>query len=225
MPDPLWVDLSMKELTRKQRLILDYIVHACNENGYPPTIREIGAHFGIRSTNGVNDHLKALERKGYLLRGEAKSRAIRPTQKAMPGPVITSDGTEVHPIPLVGRVAAGAPILAVEESENRVHIGGDLLGADLNGIFALTVFGDSMIGDGIFEGDILFVRQQQQANPADIVVARIDDEVTVKRYFPENGRVRLQPSNPTHTPTILSREDFLDTAIVGVVVGIFRRVR
>ena len=215
----------MKELTRKQRKILEYIVYACNENGYPPTIREIGAEFGIRSTNGVNDHLKALERKGFLIRGEAKSRAIVPTAKAMPGPVITNDGTEVHPIPLVGQVAAGAPILAVEDAEEHVHIGRDLLGAELSGIFALTVRGDSMVGDGIFEGDIMFVRKQQSANAGDIVVARIDEDVTVKRYFPENDRVRLQPSNPTHKPTILSRQDFLDTAIVGVVVGIFRRVR
>ena len=194
-------------LTDRQEKILAFIKRSIQEQGYPPTIREIGEHFGIRSTNGVNDHLKALERKGYLLRGELKSRAL-----------------SVIEVPVVGKVAAGAPILAQENITDHVRIDSFLLGDASKKVFALKVAGDSMIGDGILDGDYIFVRKQLQASPGEIVVALIEDEATVKRYYPEGDRVRFQPSNPRLKPIYVAREEFRETQIIGVVVGVYRRM-
>ena len=217
-------------LTERQEKILSFIKRSILEQGYPPTIREIGEHFGIRSTNGVNDHLKALERKGYLMRGELKSRALSVVEGArMPRlgkrleavPAANDDSVEV---PVIGKVAAGAPILAQENITDHVRIDAMLLGESGKRVFALRVAGDSMIGDGIFDGDYIFVRKQLQAEAGEIVVAMIEDEATVKRFYPEGDRIRFQPSNPRLKPIYVNRDDFRETQIIGVVVGVYRKM-
>lgn len=204
------------KLTGRQELCLQFICDSIESRGYPPTIREIGAHMGIKSTNGVNDHLKALSRKGYLLRDELKSRALRPADEL--------HGNMVD-VPVLGRIAAGLPILAQEHIEDRVQVDSFFLGNNAHKqVFALRVVGQSMIGDGIFDKDYIFVRKQLHASAGDIVVALIDDEATVKRYYPEPDRVRFQPSNPDMAPIYVHRRDFRETSILGVVVGVYRRI-
>ena len=222
-------------LTERQEKILSFIKKSIQEQGYPPTIREIGEHFGIRSTNGVNDHLKALERKGYLLRGELKSRALSVIEggRSAAGrfPRISRRELSAVPegealeIPVVGKVAAGQPILAQENITDHVRIDSMLLGDGGRKVFALRVAGDSMIGDGIFDGDYIFVRKQLQANAGEIVVAMIEEEATVKRFYPEGERVRFQPSNPRLKPIYVNRDEFRETQIIGVVVGVYRKVQ
>jgi repressor LexA len=205
---------SRQRLTTRQEQVLEIIQQAITRDGYPPTIREIGQHLGIKSTNGVNDHLKALERKGYLRRGEAKSRAIVP---------ITLD-TDWVDVPLLGRIAAGAPILAVENVEDTVRVDRFFLGRTSGEVFALRVVGESMIGDGIHDGDFIFVKKQPQAPKGEIVVAMIDGEATVKRYYPEGDRIRFEPSNPAMSSIYVLASDFRETMIIGVVVGLYRMV-
>ncbi len=223
-------------LTERQEKILSFIKRSILEQGYPPTIREIGEFFGIRSTNGVNDHLKALERKGYLLRGELKSRALSVIDGGRSGTaparfpklarreLAPAGGGEVLDIPVIGKVAAGAPILAQENITDHVRIDSMLVGESGKKVFALRVAGDSMIGDGIFDGDYIFVRKQLQAASGEIVVAMIEEEATVKRFYPEGERIRFQPSNPRMRPIYVSRDDFRETQIIGVVVGVYRKV-
>jgi repressor LexA len=220
-------------LTERQEKILAFIKKSIVDQGYPPTIREIGEFFGIRSTNGVNDHLKALERKGYLQRGELKSRALSVIEGGRSSKVTSfpkrreltvAGGGEVAEIPVVGKVAAGAPILAQENITDHVRIDSVLLGDSGKRVFALRVAGDSMIGDGIFDGDYIFVRKQLQAHSGEIVVAMIEDEATVKRFYPEADRVRFQPSNPRLKPIYVHRDEFRETQIIGVVVGVYRKV-
>jgi repressor LexA len=203
-------------LTDRQRAILDYVRQSSLKNGFPPTLREIGRHFGIRSTNGVNDHLRALERKGYLERLELKSRTLRPV----------SVGTgELVDVPLVGRVAAGTPLLAAENVEDTLRVDRFFLGTRTpREVFALRVAGDSMVEDGILDGDYLFVRKQLVANPGDIVVALVDEEATVKRYYPEGDRIRLQPANRAMQPIFVRKKDFRQVNLMGVVVGVYRSV-
>ena len=239
----------MTGLTDRQLEVLRFIAREIEERGYPPTIREIGEALDIRSTNGVNDHLKALERKGYLLRGELKSRALSVIDGgASPGfsqkpagrfpalgsrrnggaalEAVPEADSDILDIPVYGKVAAGAPILAQDNITDHVRIGSFLLGdpGTARKVFALKVSGDSMIGDGIFDGDFIFVRKQLQATPGEIVVALIEEEATVKRFYPEGDRIRFQPSNPRLKPIYVNREDFRDTQIIGVVVGVYRRV-
>lgn len=215
----------MEELTERQREILAFIVKETEARGYPPTIREIGEHMDIRSTNGVNDHLKALERKGYLQRGEQQSRALVVTRRAR---VLLGLGNRkdsgLLEVPLLGRVAAGQPLLAQENVEDSVRIDSFLLGSPGREIFALRVKGNSMIEDGIHDGDYLFVRKAAQAQPGEIVVALIDDEATVKRFFPEGDRIRLQPANSSMEPIYVRKEDFRSTMILGTVVGVYRKL-
>lgn len=215
-----------KELTDRQVEVLEFIIGHIQDTGFPPTIREIGEQLQIRSTNGVNDHLKALEKKGYLLREDAKSRAIRP----MFSPVgeslsVSSDETpileNVHSIPIVGRIAAGSPIAAIENAENHVSIGEGLIGRP-NDVFGLVVRGESMIEDGIFDGDYIFVKRQQEARNGEIVAAMVDGEATVKRFFRESGRIRLQPANASMEPIYVIPGQ--DTEILGKVIGVFRRL-
>ncbi len=203
----------MEPLTKRQRQVLNYITRSIEERGYPPTMREIGEHMGIRSTNGVNDHLKALERKGYIVREDLKSRTLRPVETS-PQPAS---------VPLVGRVAAGEPILAVENLEETLKIDQYLVGSGEN-VFGLRVKGESMIEDGIFDGDIVFVKQQRTAERGDIVVAMLDEEATVKRYFPEKGGVRLQPANSAMSPIMVRGDAGTTFDLMGVVVGVYRKV-
>jgi repressor LexA len=215
----------MEELTERQREILAFIVKETESRGFPPTIREIGEEMDIRSTNGVNDHLKALERKGYLNRGEQQSRSLVPTKRArlLLGLGVKKESGMVE-VPLLGKVAAGAPLLAQENAEDSVRIDSFLLGGNGREVFALRVKGQSMIDDGIFDGDYLFVRKTAQAQPGDIVVALIEDEATVKRYYPEGERIRFQPANATMQPIYVNRADFRSTMILGQVVGVYRKL-
>lgn len=215
----------MDELTERQKEILQYIVRTIEERGYPPTIREIGEEMDIRSTNGVNDHLKALERKGFLTRGEQQSRSLVPTRRAR---LVLGLGRKADPnmveVPLLGRVAAGAPILAQQHIEDTVRIDSFLLGGSGREVFALRVKGQSMIEDGIYDGDFIFVRKTPSASPGDIVVALIDDEATVKRFYPEGDRVRFQPANKDMKPIYVAKSEFRQTMILGKVVGVYRKM-
>lgn len=201
------------KLSKRQAMVLDYILQSIAERGYPPTIREIAKHMGIRSTNGVTDHLKALERKGLITRDQARSRAIQP---------VHLEGEWVE-VPILGRIAAGAPILARENIEDTVKVDSFFIGQHRK-VFALRVVGESMIGDGIYDGDYIFVKKQATADTGDIVVALIEEEATVKRFYPEPDRIRFQPSNPDMEPIYVRRADFRETMILGVVVGVFRKM-
>jgi len=215
----------MEELTERQREILTFIVKETETRGFPPTIREIGEQMDIRSTNGVNDHLKALERKGYLNRGEQQSRSLVPTKRArmLLGLGAKKDSGMVD-VPLLGKVAAGAPLLAQEHMEDSVKIDSFLIGGAGREVFALRVKGQSMIEDGIHDGDYLFVRKTPSALPGDIVVALIEDEATVKRYYPEGERIRFQPANKDMQPIYVSKADFRSTMLLGIVVGVYRKL-
>jgi repressor LexA len=209
-------------LTDRQRQALDFISDCLGDRGFPPTLREIGEHMGIRSTNGVNDHLKALERKGYLKREELKSRALRPVDYDEPR---TSDDAMYESIPIIGRVAAGAPILAQEHVVDRVTVDRFFLGAvQAREVFGLVVRGESMIEDGIFDGDYIFVRKQPVSERGEIVVVMVDGEATCKRYYDEGDRIRLQPANASMAPIYVSKDDFRSVDIVGKVIGVYRRM-
>ena len=219
-------------LTERQKAILDFITQSIEERGYPPTLREIGEHFGIRSTNGVNDHLRALEKKGHLQREDLKSRALRPvgTQPASASAVRGGGDprlADIVEVPVVGRVAAGLPLLAVENVQDTVHVDRFFIGQTRE-VFALRVKGESMIEDGIFDGDYIFVKKQLQASRGDIVVAMISgssgDEATVKRYYPEGDSIRFQPANAAMQPIIVKKKDFRSVNLIGIVVGVYRKM-
>ncbi len=217
-------------LTLRQQQILDFISGSINDRGFPPTLREIGMHFGIRSTNGVNDHLKALEKKGHLRREDLKSRAMRPVKvaskkKTSPSNVIplAGLGQEFCEIPILGRVAAGQPILAVENVEDTVKVDRFFVGAHRE-VFGLRVVGESMIEDGIFDGDYVFVKKTATASRGDIVVAMIEGEATVKRYYPEKDYIRFEPANAAMKPIIVRRDEFRSVDIIGLVVGVYRKL-
>lgn len=224
----------MQVLTERQQAVLEFVVRHIRENQFPPTVREIGLGLGIRSTNGVSDHLKALERKGYLEKRGMKSRGLVPTAAAMEAlgwegaepeaavPSRIQEQESTLAIPVLGRVAAGQPILAEESWDAVVRVDRGFLGSKEGPTFALRVTGDSMIGDGIHEGDLVVVRQQATARSGEIVVVRIENEATVKRYFPEGDRIRLQPSNPRLSPMYVEKGSARDVQILGVVVGLLR---
>lgn len=207
-------------LTDRQREILDFITRSISSRGYPPTLREIGTHFGIRSTNGVNDHLRALEKKGYLQREDLKSRALRPVTST--GKPIEAN-SEVVDVPLLGRVAAGVPLLAVENVNETVRVDRFFIGQTRE-VFALRVKGDSMIEDGIFDGDYIFVRKQLNANRGETVVAMIEGEATVKRYYPEGDVIRFQPANASMQPIFVRKRDFKSVNLLGIVIGVYRKM-
>lgn len=219
------IDVARPALTDRQAQALKYITDCLSDRGYPPTLREIGEHMGIKSTNGVNDHLKALERKGYLVREELKSRALRPIDPIeSPSEAANSRPDEIA-VPIVGRVAAGAPILAEENVTDRVVVDRHFLGAvKQQDVFGLVVKGDSMMEDGIFDGDYIFVRKQSTAANGEIVVAMIDGEATCKRFFHEGSRIRLQPAHPTMEPIFVGHDEFRQVGILGKVVGVYRRM-
>jgi len=212
----------MKGLTGRQQQILDFITHSISDRGYPPTIREIGKHMGIRSTNGVNDHLKALERKGYLLRDDLKSRAMRPVSLDPPARP-SAPAHDLLDVPVLGRVAAGQPILAMEESDDTVRMDPALLG-QRGEVFALRIVGESMIEDGIFDGDYVFVRKSATANRGDTVIAMIDGEATCKRFYPETDRIRFEPANQAMEPIYVHRREYRETMLLGQVVAVFRQL-
>ncbi len=205
----------MEKLSQKQMQILEYMKKEVKEKGYPPSVREICDAVGLKSTSTVHGHLERLEKKGYIRRDPSKPRAIE---------IFSSDNSntlqgssrELIDIPIVGTVTAGTPILAVENIEDTFPIPSDYIpGGD---IFMLRVKGDSMINAGIFNKDLILVRQQNTADNGDIVVALIEDFATVKTYYKENGYIRLQPENPTMSPIIVR-----DVTILGKVVGLYRK--
>src|SRR5437868_13304911 len=205
-------------LTDRQREILDFISQSIRERGYPPTLREIGIHFGIKSTNGVNDHLKALEKKGYLQRQDLKSRALRvldPETSAPIDPVLSANDDNTVEVPLLGRVAAGQPILALEQREDTVKVDRFFLGGHRD-VFALRIQGDSMIEAGIFDGDFIFVRKQPTAQRGDVVVAMIDGEATVKYYHPEGEQIVFKPANAAMRPIVVRRRDWNSVDLLGI---------
>jgi len=209
---------SRSPLTPRQAEVLACIRDALRREGRPPTLREIGAAVGICSTNGVSEHLRALEAKGFLDRAAGSSRGLR-LKEALPSP------EPRRRIPLLGRIAAGRPILADENVEGELEVAEDLPG--LSGhrdLFALRVSGDSMIGDGILDGDVIFVAPAAEAPPGSIVVALLDDEATVKRCFPEPDGLRLEASNPAVPPLRVRESDGRRAVIQGQVVGVYRRV-
>jgi len=200
-----------KELTRRQADILHYIVTCIRDNGMPPTIAEIGRRFNISSTNGVNDHLVALERKGYIER-TSKARSIRVTERGAAG--LYGSGAEM--VPLVGRIAAGYPILAEENIEDLIPVLPGLVGE--NG-YSLRVQGDSMIEDGILDGDIIVVDPNRRPRKGDIVVALVDGEATVKRFYPQGAMVELRPAHGAMRSMIVPAQE---VQLQGVVVGLQR---
>jgi repressor LexA len=227
-----------KSLTDRQKAVLEFIQDHIDETGYPPTIREIGDHLGIKSTNGVNDHLKALERKGYLDRQTGKSRALKPTRQPDGSPLptdepdssasppteeVTDMTSDAHAVPLVGRIAAGAPIEAIENTEDFLRVGEGMVGRD-DDLFALEVDGDSMIEEGILDGDYIFVRRQKTAENGEIVAAMVDGDATVKRFYREEDRIRLEPANPKMEPIYIRADEGRAPQILGTVVGVFRQV-
>ena len=205
----------MEKLSQKQFEILEYMKKAVREKGYPPSVREICDAVGLKSTSTVHGHLERLERKGYIRRDPAKPRAIEIFSDNDSG---NSDGysRELIEVPIVGTVTAGIPILATENIEDTFPIPSDY--APNGNIFMLRVKGDSMINAGIFNKDLIMVRQQNTADNGDIVVALIEDFATVKTYYKENGYIRLQPENPTMSPIIVR-----DVSILGKVVGLYRK--
>lgn len=204
--------MTERPLTDRQAEILDFIRDEMDGRGMPPTIREIGQQFGIRSTKGVEDHLSALERKGFIKREKGKSRHIEVADRP--------DMRGARLLPLVGRIAAGAPVLAVENQEGQFVFDESLVGGGES--FLLRVVGDSMIDAGIFDDDLVIVRKQDDAREGEIVAARLEEEATVKRFHREGGRITLLPENDAYDPIPVAEDR--DFQILGKVVGIYRRI-
>jgi repressor LexA len=214
-------------LSKRQRQIYDFVVRYADKHGYPPTVREIGESVGLASPSTVHAHLANLERAGYLKRDPTKPRALeimargRPVGAALP-PERRGDRHDTPVLPLVGEIAAGGPLLAEENIEDYLAVPEPLSAGGEE--FLLRVKGESMTGAGILPGDYVVVRKQATAQNGDIVVAlagadEAADEATVKRFFRENGRVRLQPENPALEPVYPEH-----VAILGKVVGVFRKL-
>ncbi len=220
----------MEDLTPRQQQVLTFIANHTNRQGYPPTLREIALHLGISGNAGVMSHLEALEKKGYIRRREGSSRGIvlvAPVAQGREYPVteerIISGDEERFSIrlPVVGTVRAGSPEIPIEDIEDYFTI--DRSQQRLGGTFFLRVRGDSMINACIQEGDLALVRPQSTAENRDIVVALVNGEATLKRFYRERNRIRLQPENPNLDPIVV-RAGEGDVAIIGKVVGIYRQM-
>lgn len=201
-------------LSEQQRRVLDYIKEHLRKKGFPPSVREIGEAIGLSSSSTVHGHMQRLEEKGYIKRDPAKPRAIE----------IVGDGAGPRAvswsIPLVGRVAAGVPILADQNVEDHLPLPAGFVGNDPTALFFLTVQGASMKDAGILDGDYVLVRQQAEAHDGEIVVAMVEGEATVKRFFKEVDHVRLQPENQ-----FMDSIRVRDVEVVGRVVGLIRRLK
>jgi len=210
------------DLTPRQKTILRYLADVIRDRGYPPTITEIGEHFGISSTNGVFDHLKVLERKGFIRRESNRARSIQLTEAALGVLLSTSEPArrEEHRWPHLGRIAAGFPVDAPEQqAETWLAPPDDLAG---HRGFCLTVTGDSMVEAGIWDGDIVFIDRDRQPVPGDIVAVLVDGEVTLKRYFPRGRVVELRPENRNMSPLLYPAES---VRVQGVAVWLARPIR
>jgi repressor LexA len=214
-------------LSTRQREIFDFVVKYANKHGYPPTVREIGEAVGLASPSTVHAHLANLERAGYLRRDPTKPRALEVVGRgrepmAVPAGPTRTPAEEPRRLPLVGEIAAGGPLLAEENIEEYLAVPEPLSAGGEE--FLLRVKGESMIGAGILDGDYVVVHRQQTARDGDIVVALVGDdeaadEATVKRFFRENGRIRLQPENEAIAPLYPEH-----VQILGKVTGVFRKV-
>ncbi|RBW69934.1 transcriptional repressor LexA [Bacillus taeanensis] len=205
----------MTKLSKRQEDILDFIKSEVQKKGYPPSVREIGEAVGLASSSTVHGHLSRLEKKGLIRRDPTKPRAIE---------ILSEESTsyipkaEVVNIPVIGKVTAGQPISAIENIEEYFPLPQQFVSDD--NVFILVVEGESMIEAGIYEGDMVIVRQQPTANNGDIIVAMTeDDEATVKRFFKESDYIRLQPENSTMEPIIVQ-----NCSILGKVIGVFRSI-
>ena len=202
--------MAYGRITQKQSEILEYIKSQILNKGYPPSVRDICQAVNLKSTSSVHAHLESLEKNGYIRRDPTKSRTIE----------IIDDNfnltrREVVNVPLIGQVAAGQPILAVENITNYFPIPAEFL--NNSETFMLNVKGDSMINMGIYDGDMIIVRRQQTADNGEVIVALVDDSATVKRFYKEDGHYRLQPENDFMDPIIVDNVE-----IVGKVIGLIR---
>ena len=209
------------ELTKRQREILDFIRTYLEKNGYPPSVRDIGEAVGLNSTSSVHAQLSNLEEKGYLKRDGSSARALS-VMLDDDETVLFNDSTEIVrnivSLPLVGQVAAGVPITAEENIEEYLPLPKQVVGDTAS--FMLTVRGDSMVEAGIYDGDYVVVREQPVASNGEIVVALIDSEATVKTFYREQDRIRLQPENSSMEPIYA----YGDVTILGKVIALMRRV-
>ncbi|MDK2901109.1 LexA repressor [Koleobacter methoxysyntrophicus] len=200
-----------EDLSERQNAILNFIKQELKLKGYPPSVREICKAVGLNSTSTVHSHLSTLEKKGYIRRDPTKPRAIE---------LLDSNYfslKEMVEVPIVGRVTAGEPILAVENIEDTFPLPLNFVRDD--NVFMLSVKGTSMINAGILDNDWVLVKQQDFAKNGDIIVALIGDEATVKRFYKEQDHIRLQPENPDMDPIILK-----EVKIIGKVIGVFRKI-
>lgn len=203
---------ALKQLTPRQQKVLDFITSHLESRGFPPTLRDIAHHLGVNGTLGVMKHLTALEKKGYIRRSAGSSRGI----------VVTGSSAAGTALPIVGVVRAGALQPAIEEIEGYFAI--DRSQLLKGGTFFLRVRGDSMINAHIKEGDLALVRPQATAENRDIVVAMVDGEATLKRFYRTPGHIRLQPENPDMDPIIFRPGD-AEVTIIGKVIGIYRQLK
>ena len=206
-------------LNPRQRQIIEFLREHARTHAYPPTVREIGLAVGLSSSSTVQNHLNSLEAKGHIRRDPTKSRTVEVVGHE---PASGRSAPRVLTLPLIGRVAAGTPVLAEQNVEDHITVGRELAGDD--GAYALKVHGDSMIDAGILDGDLVVVRPRRDAPPnGTIVVARIENEVTgegevtVKRFFREGGRVRLQAENASYAPIFVSGELSLEGVVAAVI--------
>ncbi|SNR87916.1 SOS-response transcriptional repressor, LexA [Anaerovirgula multivorans] len=206
-----------EDLSNKQMEILQYMKNEINKKGYPPSVREICLAVGLKSTSTVHGHLNKLENKGYIRKDPTKPRAIE---------ILDNDSTydfkihkEMINVPIIGKVTAGEPILAVENVEEMFPLPADFLNHNNEDVFILSIKGESMIEAGILDKDYVVVRKQAHASNGDIIVALLDNEATVKRFYRESDHIRLQPENKFMEPIIVK-----DIAVLGKVIGVFRKI-
>ena len=210
------------ETTRKEKAILKFIEEQVIENGYPPSVREIGKAIGLSSTATVHAYLAKLEKQGFIKKEDKKGRTLK-VIKGTDGQPLKRESKnfyaqrEMVDVPVIGKITAGQPILAVENVTDTFPIPIDFVGNSES--FMLTVRGESMIEAGILDGDYILVKKQSNATNGEIVVALIEDEATVKTFYKENGHIRLQPENHTMDPIIVP-----DCKILGKVAGVYRKM-
>lgn len=201
--------MIIKENSDKQTQIYNFLIEFTKSKGYPPSVREICEAVSLKSTSTVHGHLKRLEKKGLIYRDPTKPRALEIVE-------LSNEEKELIDIPIVGKVTAGMPILATENIEDMFQMPINYVKHN-NDLFILKVTGDSMIEAGILDGDLAIIEQKNIATNGDIVVALIENEATIKRFFKENGFIRLQPENKNYEPIIVE-----DCSILGKLVGIYR---
>jgi repressor LexA len=206
---------NKKELTPNQEKVFNFLRNFLKERGYPPTLREIASHFGLRGPKSPQKTLQVLEKKGYIRKTPGGSRAI----EILIGPPVHS--SQILSVPVVGNVRAGEPILAVENIQGYINLDRSLVSSE--NVFLLRVHGDSMIEAHIQDGDFALVKPQPNAENGEIVVALIEDEATIKRIFKKRDLIRLEPANPKMEPIVVKKGEKRVT-IVGKVVGIFRKL-